>query len=233
LKGDRRQGLIFSLDRHPLLGFDSLMQTVRPTPAGHGAAGKLIDDDHLAVAHDVFDILVKQGVRSQTGVEMVEHAEVGGVVQAFVALQQTAFHQQILDPLVAVLGQINLLGFLIDPVVARPFFFFLTGQLRHDFIHPAIKVRAFLGWAGDDQRRARLVDQDRIHLVHQRVMERPLHLLLQAEGHVVAQIVEAVFVIGPISDVRTVSRPLLLGAHSGDHHPDAATTTPTLIPRKL
>jgi hypothetical protein len=58
-----------------------------------------------------------------------------------------------------------------------------------------------LARAGDDQRRARLVDQDRVDLVDDRVVEAALDALLGAEGHVVAQVVEAELVVGPVGDV--------------------------------
>jgi hypothetical protein len=62
LEGDRGQRLVLGLDRHAFLGFDGLVQAVRPAPARHGAAGELVDDDHLAVADDVFHIaLVETG----------------------------------------------------------------------------------------------------------------------------------------------------------------------------
>jgi hypothetical protein len=38
----------------------------------------------------------------------------------------------------AILGQIRLLGFLIHPVIARPFFFLLAGQRRDDRVDPAV-----------------------------------------------------------------------------------------------
>jgi hypothetical protein len=63
LEGDRGQGLVFSLNRHSLLGFNGLMQPIRPAPSGHGAPGELIDDDHFVFANDVFHIAVKQSMR--------------------------------------------------------------------------------------------------------------------------------------------------------------------------
>ena len=47
-------------------------RTVRPTASGHGATGEFIDDDDFAAAHDVFDVPMKQGVRAQTGIHVVE-----------------------------------------------------------------------------------------------------------------------------------------------------------------
>jgi len=86
LKRDRGQRLILGLNWHSFLGFDGLMETVRPAPARHGSTGKLIDDDHLVTAHDVFHILVKQGMCSQASVQMMKNPKIGSIVQAFVAV---------------------------------------------------------------------------------------------------------------------------------------------------
>ena len=59
---------------------------------------------------------------------------------------------------------------------------------------------------GDDQRRARLVDQDRVHFVDDPVHVAALDPLLQTEDHVVAQVVETEFVVGAVRDVAQVGR---------------------------
>ena len=73
--------------------------------------------------------------------------------------------------------------------------------------------------ARDDERRARLVDEDRVDLVddrevvrRQRLVALPaLHLLFDARDHVVAEVVEAELVVGAVRDVAVVLRALLLG----------------------
>jgi len=80
------------------------MQTIRPAPARHGAAGEFIDNDDFTVTDDVFHVAVKQGVRPQAGVQMVEDAQMGGVIQAVALLEQSRFQQHILNLLMPVLG---------------------------------------------------------------------------------------------------------------------------------
>ena len=63
---------------------------------------------------------------------------------------------------------------------------------------------AFRGGAADDQRGSSLVDQDRIHLVDDGKVVLALHQLLRSLGHVVPEVVKAKFVVGAVSDVRTV-----------------------------
>ena len=55
--------------------------------------------------------------------------------------------------------------------------------------------------AGDDERRACVVNQHRVHLVHDGVVVLPLHEVLRAHGHVVTQIVEAELVVRAEGDV--------------------------------
>ena len=61
-----------------------------------------------------------------------------------------------------------------------------------------------LGGAGDDQRGAGLVDEDRVHLVDDRVVVLTLHELVEGPGHVVAEEVEAELVVRAVGDVRGV-----------------------------
>ena len=48
-----------------LLGLERLVQAFRIAPARHHAAGELVDDDDLAVAHDVVLVALEQLVGAQ------------------------------------------------------------------------------------------------------------------------------------------------------------------------
>ncbi len=85
----------------------------------------------------------------------------------------------------------------------------IQDQLGNDFVDAVILVGGFFGWAGDDQRRARFVNQDGVHFVHDGEVVAALHALRQIVLHVVAQIVEAEFVVGAVGDVRGVGGPAL------------------------
>ena len=61
-------------------------------------------------------------------------------------------------------------------------------------MRPVLLARR-LGLAADDERRARLVDEDRVDLVDDGVVQRALRVLERAELHVVAQVVEAELVV--------------------------------------
>ena len=64
-----------------------------------------------------------------------------------------------------------------------------------------------LALAADDERRARLVDEDRVDLVDDGVVERALRVVERRELHVVAQVVEAELVVLAVGDVGAVGAP--------------------------
>ena len=77
-----------------------------------------------------------------------------------------------------------------------------------------------LGRAGDDQRGAGLVDQDRVDLVDDREVVAALHQLVRRPRHVVAQVVEAELVVGAVGDVALVGGAVLGGRPVGQDHAD-------------
>ena len=86
-------------------------------------------------------------------------------------------------------------------------------------IEPVLVARR-LALAADDERRARLVDEDRVDLVDDGVVEFALRVVERAELHVVAQVVEAELVVLAVGDVASV-RDLLLVRRSA-----SCTTVP-------
>ena len=103
-------------------------------------------------------------------------------------------------------------------------------HLRRELGELHVEVGRLLGRAGDDQRRARLVDEDVVDLVDDREVvhgERlavlvdaaaVLDLLLQRRRHVVAQVVEAELGVRAVGDVGGVGGALLLvGLHVLQH----------------
>ena len=77
-------------------------------------------------------------------------------------------------------------------------------QLGDDAVDLVILVGGFLARAGDDQRRARFVDQDGVDFVDDGEVVAALDAVLQAELHVVAQVVETELVVGAVGDVGAV-----------------------------
>ena len=191
------------------------MQAVGVAPALHHAAGELVDDDDLAVLDDVVDVAREQLVGAQRLVDVVHAAmTVVGVVEAVPSGSSPSPRSDVLDRLGAGLGQDDRARSSRPSRSARPS---SCGITRVD---AAVELGGILGRAGDDQRRARLVDQDRIDLVDDGVVEGPLDHVVQPVLHVVAQVVEAELVVGAVGDVAGVGRLALLVVELVHDHAD-------------
>ena len=224
LKGDRRHGLVFWLDRHTFLGLHRLVQALAPAPPAHQATGELIHDDDLALLHHVMLVAVVQVVGPQRRVQVVHQRDVGRVIQRGAFRDQSQLEQNALRVLMALLSQEDLAAFLVQREItrlgdalagARIGLALLPLQLRHHLVDGDIQAGVVFGLTADDQRRTRLVDQDGVHLVDDGVVETALHAVAHLVNHVVAQVVKTVFVVGAVGDVGTVGRLLLFSGHIG------------------
>ena len=79
LEGDGGQGLVLALDFDVFLGFDGLMQAIRPAAAGHEASRELVDDDDFAVLDDVLDVALVEGVGLDGGIDVMLEVPVLGI----------------------------------------------------------------------------------------------------------------------------------------------------------
>ena len=75
---------------------------------------------------------------------------------------------------------------------------------------PVVQLGGVGDLARDDQRRAGLVDEDRVDLVDDRVDVAALDALLGGHRHVVAEVVEPELVVGAVGDVARVLRALVV-----------------------
>ena len=95
----------------------------------------------------------------------------------------------------ALVGERRRLGLLVDGVV-------VLGDQPGD--QPSVRVvllGGLVALAADDQWGARLVDEDGVDLVDDRVVKMTLHAAVERLRHVVAQVVEAELVVGRVRDV--------------------------------
>ena len=172
---------------------------------GIRAAGELVHDDDLAVFHHVLAIIEVEHVRAQALLHVVIDFDHGRVVEVLDI-------EQLFDLGHALLGERHAAVLFIDGVVAGgplfagllAFVDFAFFQLGNDAVDLVILVGGFLAGAGDDERGARFVDQDGIDFVDDGVVVPALHAILDAELHVVAQIIEAELVVGAVGDVARV-----------------------------
>src|SRR5215203_4280769 len=224
LERDRRERLVLLLDAHALLRLDRLVQALRPAAAVEDPAGELVDDLDLALDDRVVDVALVQRLSLERLVEVVDERTVLGLVEVVDA-------EEALGLLDALLGDRDRLVLLVelevevgDELLLRPRVHPLRALARlHDprqLGEADVELGGLLGGAGDDQRRARLVDQDVVDLVDDRVLVHVrlavradpaavLDLLLQRRRHVVAQVVEAELGVGAVRDVGLVGGDLV------------------------
>jgi acylphosphatase len=116
----------------------------------------------------------------------------------FSGIVQVADVQLALDPVHARVGQHGRVGLLVDGVVD------VLAQGRDDAVDLAVQIGRGFARTRNDERRARLVDEDGVHFVHDGEVEVALHVALDGLLHVVAQVIEAEFRVGAVGDVAAV-----------------------------
>ena len=238
LEGDRRERLVLLGDAHrqvedPVLArLDHLVQPLAPAPARHQPAGELVDDDDLVVVDDVVDVALVELLGAQRLQRDVALLHLVEVVQALDAPGAAG-------PGLALLGErdglVLLVGDVVDALLERG-----AVELRPDLVlvgdpppderlgqldRAVVDVGRLLDRPADDQRRARLVDEDRVDLVDDREVQLALDVLGERELHVVAQVVEAVLVVRPEGHVAAVGGLALRSCRS-------CWMRPTVRPRK-
>ena len=127
-------------------------------------------------------------------------------------------------------GERRGLGLFVDDVVGVDVdvFLFLVVALGDDLLAEAaykvfragIHLRGLFAHAGDDERRARLIDQNGVDLVDDGEGMSALDELACVDGHVIAQVVKAHFVIRAVGDVCGVGLAALLAREVVDDQAD-------------
>ena len=166
------------------------MQSFAPASTGHQPSGELVDDDHLTILEDVVAVSLVEHLCLERLLEVARQAEV--------VVEHVVDPEPLLHLVSAGLSDGHLLELLVEDVIL------LGAQAWDEPRELHVLVRRFLGGAGDDQWRTRLVDEDVVDLVHDREEVPALHALVQVDDQVVAQVVEAEFVVGPVRDVHGV-----------------------------
>jgi len=169
LERDGSQRLILFLDGDTFLRLDRLMQAIGPATTSHHAAGKLIDDDDLAVTHDIMLVAMIKRLRAQGSIEMMHQTDIAGVIQTGTLSQQTRFSQHRFCMLMPLLGHHDLMRFFIHPVIALTILRLLAHQLGGKAVDLRVKFDAIVRLTGNNQRRTGLVNQNRVNLINQRI----------------------------------------------------------------
>ena len=231
LEGDRGEGLVLVLDLDALLRLDRLVHALVVAAAGEHAAGVLVDDEDLAVHDDVVLVALEQLLGLDGVVQVADERGVDRLVEVLDA-------EVVLDLGDAGLEDADGALLLVDLVVALAGLELAALEPLGDLGELGVPLRGGVGRAADDQRRAGLVDEDRVDLVDDGEVVAALDELLHRPGHVVAQVVEAELVVRAVGDVLGVLRPALLRRHlargcsrsrgraCGARGPSARTGTP-------
>ena len=206
LERDRGQGLVLVLDGDVFLGFKRLVQPFGIPPAFLHAAREFIDDDDVVVLDDVIHILFEQNMRAQRLVGVMHQIDILDIEQRAFLEKPGVAHQgfHVFD---AAFGEGRRAGLLV-------FFVIVFGKLRDQLVDRGVKIAEVFRRAGNNQRRACLVDQDAVDFIDDGVIERPLHHVVEREFHVVAQIIETELVVGRIGHVAGISVAALIIVHA-------------------
>src|SRR3954452_14798702 len=238
LQRDRGERLVLLLDLHALLRLDGLVEALAPAASLHDPAGELVDDLHLAVLDHVLDVVVVERFRLEGLVEVVDELRVLRRVEV-------VDPQRALDLRHALRRHAHRLELLVELEVGagglgRSLRVARRGAERDQLLRHAgevvVELGGRLGLAGDDERRPRLVDQDRVDLVHDSVGVPALDETLLRDRHVVAQVVEAKFGVRPVRDVGRIRGIALIERHHrldvGDAHAERLEdgTVPFAVP---
>ena len=207
LQRDRGERLVLVLDPDAFLGLDRLVHALVVPTTGEYATGVLIDDKDLAVDDDVFLVQLVELLRLERVVQVTDERGVDGLVEVVDA-------ELILDLLDATLAHAYGALLLVDVVVH------IANQPRDDPGELLVPLGGHVSWSADDQRGPRFVDEDGVDLVDDGEVVAALDEFFVGPRHVVAQVVEAKFVVGAVRDVAGIRRPALLGRLVGEDHAD-------------
>src|ERR1043165_6492053 len=160
---------------------DEKQRTVNLTEAGMEKMESRLRDANLLKSDSLYDI---------ENVSVVHHRDVLDVVER-IRLQEIRVAQPALHLLHAGFGEVDGALLLVDLVIGLV-------EVGDEGVDGVVEIRAVVERAGDDQRRARFVDQDRVDLVDDRIDMAALHHVFETVLHVVAQIVEHELVVGAV-----------------------------------
>ena len=218
------------LNAHAFLRFDGLVNTFAPAATRHQTARKFVHDDDFAVLHHILLIALEERMGLQRGHQVMHQNDVLRRVKRFAGTDKTAFCEDLFELHMAGLGDINLMGFFVDPIVAFALFLLLAREERRNFVDSEVKIRIVIGRPRNDERRARLVNQNGVHFVDNRKVKTALTASRDVVLHVVAQIVKAELIIRAVRNVGRIGfflhRSVLLRKNLADGKPEPMVKPP-------
>ena len=214
------KGLALAVYLNALLSLDSLVQTLVVAPSEHQTSRALIDNDYFSVLDNIVNIQFHDAVCTDSLIYVVQQRNIVGIHEVF--------HAEIILRLShAARKKVTGLGlFIYDIVALQGILIVLLGIQLHHLVHGErfgklvrlfVKIGGFLTASRNNKRGSRLVYENGVHLVHNGKIGRALNLVLFVHAHIIAQIIEAQFVVGSVGYVAGVCRAALIVVHIMDN----------------
>ncbi len=200
LEGNGCQSLGLTANLQALLSFNSLMQTIGITAAIHKASGKLVNNDDFSVLDHIVTIPLHQSLCSKGSHKAVGHFHIFRVIH----ILQT---QYFLNLWHSTISRRYGFGLFIYGVVLPLL------QLLYSLSHADIGISGLGARTGNNQRSSGLINEDAVHLIHDGIVQVPLHHLIHIYYHVVTEVVKAKFIIGAKGNIATVGKFTLRKIH--------------------
>ena len=179
-------------DQHAFLRFDSLVKTIAVSSPEHETSRKLIYDDYLTIFYDIINI----SLHHVPCLQRLEHV----MVDFHILRVSKVFHPKILFAFFhTFVGECYLfILFLNCKIIIFP-------EGPDEAVCSPVHISGLVAFSRYYQRRPGLIYEDRIHLVYNGIVQLALHHSFLIDHHIIAQIIETVLIIGPISDIRLIS----------------------------
>ena len=229
LKGNGRQRPIAFSDGDVFFRFNGLVQSFGITSADQNASGKLVNNFHLSVLNHVINIALKHFMRPHSLCHVVRIFEILGIkkrsaddlvrLQQRFELQHTLIGKSDAFALFVCFIIADTIGVLLRILIGRRIFLHLF-KISNQIVDLREFRRIIIRLTGNDQRRSRFINQNRVDFIDNAVMVTALNFLLNRPRHVIAQIIETELVVGSVSDIAAVRLPLGIVIHVGKHCSD-------------
>ena len=203
-----------------LLRLDRLMEPVGIAASRHDSAGELVYDQDLIVLYHIVLIPRHEIVcaKSEDNIMLnLQILDIGEVPDMEVILDLLhALKRKVYRLLLLIDDEVPALLDLLseDRVDLRKFRGFLSPlQLSCEQVADLIELRGLPGLTRNDERCPRLIDQDRVDLVDDAVVQAAEHLLVFVDRHIISEVIEAELIVCDIGDVTAVGGLPLLRLH--------------------
>ena len=217
------------------------MESVTVAASLKNTAREFIDNLYFAVFYHVVNVHVVELVRADCLSEVVYVFEVLFVENSRIARNKVVLVEQIVDLVHTFVGERNALALFVELVVSnlsgslfRSHVNFVRvvvccrilgnfGELTNVFVYFMIFVCVVFALAADDERCSCFIDEDGVDFVDDTIVEAALNLAFCVYLHVVAQVVEAEFVVRSVCKVACVCGASCVVVHVAQNAADRLT----------